>query len=138
MTDKFSSSVRSLIMSKVRQKHTKPEIQVRSILHRAGFRFSLHRKDLPGNPDIILPKYKTVIFVHGCFWHQHKNCPKSARPTTKVEFWNNKLDKNIARDAVNIELLKKASWKVITVWECELKKNNIENLTERLASNLRL
>ena len=119
-------------MSKVSGKETKPEILVRKLLFSKGFRYRKNVKSLPGNPDIVLPKYKTVIFVHGCFWHQHEGCRKSSRPTTNVEFWNNKLNKNVARDASNLNHLKKAGWKVLTVWECELKKNAIESLAERL------
>lgn len=130
MPDIFPQEKRSQIMSKVSSKETKPEILIRKLLFSKGFRFRKNVKNLPGKPDIVLPKYKTVIFVHGCFWHQHKNCRKSTRPTSNTEFWNTKLDKNIERDKKNAQLLKKAGWKIITVWECELK--NIEKLKKKL------
>ena len=108
-------------MSRVSGKNTKPEIAVRSLLHNLGFRFRLHRKDLPGKPDITLPKHKKVIFVHGCFWHGHKDCSRSKRPATNEQFWRNKLDKNIERDKTNVNALKKLGWEVLTVWACEVK-----------------
>jgi len=98
MTDVFSQEKRSWIMSRVKGRDTKPEILVRSFIFRMGFRFRLHRRDLPGTPDIVLPRHGKVIFVHGCFWHGHKRCPRSKRPTTNENFWNKKLDGNIKRD----------------------------------------
>jgi DNA mismatch endonuclease (patch repair protein) len=136
MVDIFSKEKRSQIMSKVSGKETKPEILVRKLLFSKGFRYRKNVKSLPGNPDIVLPKYKTVIFVHGCFWHQHEGCRKSIRPTTKIEFWNEKLDKNIVRDTTNVEHLTKAGWKVLTVWECQLKKKDIETLTQEVISQI--
>ena len=130
MVDNLTSEQRKKAMSHVQQINTKPEKQVRSFLHRLGFRFRKNVSSLPGKPDIVLLKYKTVIFVHGCFWHQHEGCRKARRPTSNVEFWNTKLDKNVKRDIKNIELLKETGWKVVVVWECELK--NIETLTENL------
>ncbi len=130
MTDIVPQNKRSEMMSSVKQSHTKPEIAIRKILHREGYRFRLHCKNLPGTPDIVLPKYKTVIFVHGCFWHQHPNCRRSRRPTSNVEFWNTKLDKNIERDGNKSQSLKETGWKVVTVWECELK--DVETLTKNL------
>ncbi|MEW6595843.1 MAG: very short patch repair endonuclease [Thermodesulfobacteriota bacterium] len=121
-------------MSRVSGKNTKPEIAVRSFLHNLGYRFRLHRKDLPGNPDITLPKHKKVIFVHGCFWHGHKDCSRSKRPTTNEEFWRNKLDKNIERDKANVNALKKSGWEVLTVWTCEV--NNTDKLKIKLLSFL--
>ena len=117
-------------MAKVKGKDTTPEKIVRRCLHKAGFRFRLHRKDLPGKPDIVLPKYKTVIFVHGCFWHGHEGCSRSRRPTTNVDFWIDKLDRNICRDQGYHAALREMGWKVIVVWECELK--NAAVLSERL------
>jgi DNA mismatch endonuclease (patch repair protein) len=108
------------MMAKVRNRDTAPEILVRKILHAAGFRFRLYRRDLPGRPDIVLPRHRKVIFVHGCFWHGH-DCPRGKRPTTNMEFWNAKLDKNIARDAAVRAELEKLGWSVLTVWECETK-----------------
>jgi len=133
--DVFSKEKRSRIMAKVKGKDTKPELVVRSLLHRMGYRFRLHRRDLPGNPDIVLPKYKKVIFVHGCFWHGHKGCPRSKRPTTNVDFWNAKLDKTIERDSMNIHKLKNKGWEPIVVWGCEVK--DIGNLSEKLNAFLK-
>lgn len=134
MADIFTEKKRSQIMSKVSSKETKPEILIRKILFSNGFRFRKNDKKLPGKPDIVLPKYKTVIFVNGCFWHQHEGCARSRRPTSNVEFWNTKLDKNMERDANNIKLLRGAHWNVITVWECELK--NLEILTDKLINKI--
>ena len=125
MADSVSQAKRTEIMSSVKQRHTKPEIVVRKILHRHRFRFRLHNKKLPGTPDIILPKHKAVIFVHGCFWHQHEGCRKSRRPTSNVEFWNEKLDKNVARDSRKESELKKLGWKVLTIWDCEIKDEDL-------------
>ena len=108
-------------MGKVKGKNTKPELIVRSMLHKMGYRFRLYRKDLPGNPDIILPKLKKVIFVNGCFWHGHENCKRSKRPTTNSDFWNEKLNKNIHRDKKNIEELNNKGWNSLMVWTCEIK-----------------
>lgn len=119
-------------MSHISGKNTKPEILVRSLLHRMGYRFRIHKKDLPGRPDICLPKHKKVIFVHGCFWHGHENCPRSKRPTTNVEFWNKKIDGNIERDKENIKKLKQLGWQTLTIWTCEIK--NQEELKNKLIS----
>ena len=112
-------------MAAIKSKNTKPEIAVRKLLHSLGYRFRLHRKDLPGSPDIVLPKYKTVIFVHGCFWHRHKGCKYKTTPKTRKEFWENKFNENIKRDKNNFKELKKLNWKVLVIWECQLK--NLEN-----------
>jgi len=105
-------------MSSVKNKNTKPERFVRSLLHAGGLRFRLHKKDLPGSPDIVLPKFNTVIFVHGCFWHGH-DCSKGRRPETNTDFWNEKLDRNLQRDKINYEALKNLGWNVKIIWECE-------------------
>jgi len=117
-------------MGKVNGKNTKPELLVRSMLHKMGYRFRLYRRDLPGNPDIILPKFKKVIFVHGCFWHGHENCMRSKRPTTNREFWNDKLSKNISRDKKNTEKLHDKGWESLIIWTCETK--NREHLKQKL------
>ena len=122
MTDPFSKEKRSWIMSRVRGRDTKPEILVRSFVHRMGFRFRIHRRDLPGNPDIVLPRHGKVIFVHGCFWHGHRGCPRSKRPTTNEEFWNKKLDGNIKRDRRFRRAVSRMGWRVLVVWECETRK----------------
>ncbi|MBA3572860.1 MAG: DNA mismatch endonuclease Vsr [Pyrinomonadaceae bacterium] len=122
MTDMFSKEKRSWIMGRVRGGDTKPEIQVRSIIHRMGFRFRLHRRELPGKPDIVLPRHGKVIFVHGCFWHGHKRCTRSKRPTTNMGFWNRKLDMNIKRDKISQRKLRSKGWKVMVVWQCETRR----------------
>ena len=110
MTDVFDKKKRSEIMSSVKSKDTKPELIVRNLLHLMGYRFRLHREDLPGSPDIVLPKYKTVIFVHGCFWHGHEGCPRAKLPKTNTEVWRGKIEKNIERDQRNICELKSLGW----------------------------
>ena len=123
--DVFSREKRSQIMSRVSGKNTKPEIVIRSLLHNMGYRFRLHRNNLPGKPDITLPKYKKIIFVHGCFWHGHVDCPRAKRPTTNQKFWNEKLNKNIERDKITIKNLKQLGWDVLTVWTCEVKDTEL-------------
>ena len=120
--DHLSSEKRSWNMSRIRSKNTKPEMHVRSALHRAGYRFRLHVKDLPGKPDIVLPKYKTVIFVHGCFWHRHKGCSRATMPSSNQEYWKQKFKQNVERDKREQAELKKLGWNVIVVWECEVEK----------------
>ena len=115
------SEQRSRNMSAIKSKNTKPEIAVRKLLHSMGYRFRLHRKDLPGSPDIVLPKYKTVIFVHGCFWHRHENCKYASTPKTRKEFWEKKFRENINRDNLNQANLSLRGWKIIIIWECQLK-----------------
>jgi len=138
--DVFSREKRSQIMSRVSGKDTKPELIVRSQLHKLGYRFRLHRKDLPGKPDITLPRHKKVIFVHGCFWHGHTDCRRSKRPAINKKFWDEKLDKNIKRDAENIKKLQKLGWKVLVIWTCEvhdinkLKKHLLLFLEENIIS----
>ena len=120
------SDQRSRNMSAIKSKNTKPEIAVRKLLHSMGYRFRLHRKDLPGSPDIVLPKYKTVIFVHGCFWHRHENCKYASTPKTRQEFWEAKFRENINRDKLNQENLSSKGWKIIIVWECEIKDKDFD------------
>jgi len=129
MSDIFSNPKRSEIMSKISSKETKPEILVRKYLFSKGFRYRKNVKELPGKPDIVLPKYKTIIFVHGCFWHGHESCKKSALPATNLEFWKDKLEKNKERDKSNILKLKEIGWKVIVIWQCELKNSTVRNNT---------
>jgi len=121
-------------MSRIKGKDTKPEILVRSILHRLGYRFRKNVTHLPGKPDIVLPKYKTIIFVHGCFWHQHKGCAKCKIPKSKVDFWTEKLGKNVERDKKHKRELEEMGWKIIYLWECEIKSEN--QVKERLKSFL--
>lgn len=121
--DIISKEKRSWNMSRIRSKDTKPEKIVRSLLHRMGYRFRLHVKDLPGKPDIVLPKYKTVIFVHGCFWHRHKGCKYAYTPKSRIEFWEKKFADNIARFKIVKNELTHLKWKVVVIWECEIKSN---------------
>ncbi|WP_439524130.1 very short patch repair endonuclease [Marivita sp.] len=121
MTDRISKEHRSWNMSRIRGKDTKPELILRSLLHRAGFRFRLHVPGLPGKPDIVLPKYCTVIFVHGCFWHRHEGCSNSTMPKTRPQFWQEKFDRTVERDWEKQAKLESAGWRVLTVWECELR-----------------
>lgn len=121
MTDHLTAADRSHLMSRVRQRSTTPECVVRSELHRLGYRFRLHRVELPGTPDIVLPCHRRVVFVHGCFWHGHRGCGRSRRPATNVRFWTAKLDRNIERDSENLERLRRLGWKVTVIWECETK-----------------
>jgi len=118
--DRISPEKRSWNMSRIRGENTKPEIIVRSLLHRNGYRFRLHKKDLPGKPDIVLPKHKIVVLVNGCFWHQHKNCSNSNIPKTNTKFWRDKLKKNVLRDIEKKAELRKLGWRIYTVWECQL------------------
>lgn len=138
MADVFSKEKRSQIMACVRSQDTKPEIIVRKALFGLGFRFRLHRKDLPGTPDIILPKYKAVIFVHGCFWHGHEGCKRADLPTTRQEYWRDKITRNKSRDKTSQSNLEAAGWKALIVYECELtvkkRVDTINNLVSQLKS----
>ena len=124
MADSLTSEHRSWNMSRIKGQNTTPERQLRSLMHRAGFRFRLHVKGLPGRPDIVLPKYRSVIFVHGCFWHQHPGCKNATMPSTRREFWAKKLNGNVCRDQRNRALLEAIGWTVLTVWECEIEANS--------------
>ncbi len=135
MTDTISKERRSWNMSRIRGKDTGPERAVRSLLHRMGYRFRLHRNDLPGKPDIVLPKYRTAIFVHGCFWHRHPRCRYAYTPKTRVKFWKNKFAENVARDRRAMRALRRLGWRVIVIWECEVSTG--ESLAKRLVSTLR-
>lgn len=126
--DVHTSEQRHRNMSAVKSKDTKPEILVRKGLHAAGYRFRLHVKDLPGNPDIVLPKYKIVIFVNGCFWHRHPGCKYASTPASNADFWKAKFEANIARDKRNYTQLEKLGWKVIVIWECEIRQGEISKL----------
>jgi DNA mismatch endonuclease (patch repair protein) len=132
--DRYSKEDRSRVMSKVKSRDTQPEVIVRSTLHRLGFRFRLHRADLPGKPDIVLPRFRKLIFVNGCFWHQHQGCSRAKRPQTNVDFWNPKLDRNIARDLENNEGLASRSWESLIIWECETRQ--LDRLVQRLLAFL--
>ena len=133
--DIWSKAKRSEVMSHIRGRDTKPELVVRSLLHRAGLRFSLRRKDLPGRPDLVLSKYQTVIFVHGCFWHRHKGCKVATVPKTRKAFWLAKFTGNVARDKRNIRSLERQDWKVIVVWSCDVLRDP-KAVLERLLKDL--
>ena len=136
MSDVHSPATRSYNMSQIKGKNTKPEMLVRQYLHACGLRYRLHTKDLPGKPDIVLPKYKTVVFVHGCFWHQHKGCRYFVVPKTRTEFWMNKIGRNVANDERQQAELTAAGWRVLTVWECELKPALREHTLPQLFSTI--
>lgn len=137
LADIFTKKKRSQIMASITGKETKPEISVRSYLFRQGFRFRKNVKTIPGKPDIVLPKYQTIIFIHGCFWHGH-NCKKATRPTSNTEFWNTKIQGNIERDKQVKSELKKIGWKILTVWDCELKsKERFDDTMRKLILNLK-
>ncbi len=120
--DIMSKEERSRSMSLIKSRDTQPEKTVRSLLHKMGFRFSLQRKDLPGKPDIVLPKYKTVIFVHGCFWHRHYNCKRASTPKSNIEFWQAKFEANKKRDRRARKANRDLGWNVIIIWECQISK----------------
>lgn len=135
MTDRFTESKRSRIMSRVRSKNTTTEKLVRSILHKMGYRFRLHVKNLPGKPDIVLPRFRKIIFVNGCFWHGHPDCKRATRPATNVEFWNKKIDGNIERDNKISRDLMKLGWQVLVIWQCQTK--DVKSLMQRLTGFLK-
>ncbi|MBK8659176.1 MAG: DNA mismatch endonuclease Vsr [Bacteroidetes bacterium] len=136
MADVHTSEQRSYNMSRIKGKDTKPEMMVRSFLHTNGFRYKLHDKTLPGKPDIVLTKYKTVIFVNGCFWHGHNNCKYATIPKTRTDWWLQKINGNKANDTKHTQALRKLHWRVISLWECELKPAKRDRTLERLLSKL--
>src|SRR6478736_1959577 len=131
MSDVHSKKVRSYNMSKIKGKDTKPEILVRKFLFSKGLRYRLHDRKLPGKPDLALSKYKTVVMIHGCYWHGHEGCKYFVVPKTRTEWWMSKINGNQIRDMTNISDLKKTGWKVLTVWECELKTEKREKTLDR-------
>jgi len=136
MMDIVDPATRSRMMSGIKGKNTKPEISVRRHLHRMGFRFRLHDEGLAGNPDIILPKWRACVFVHGCFWHRHEGCRFTTMPSTRTDFWNEKFSRNVQRDRQVVMRLREAGWRVATVWECALKKDEVATV-KRLAEWIR-
>lgn len=134
MVDKLTPAHRSWNMSRIKASNTKPERIVRSLLHQMGFRFRLYREDLPGKPDIVLPKFHTVIFVHGCFWHRHEGCKECTTPKSNTEFWLDKFRKNVERDDRVAQSLENLGWKVVVVWSCETK--DLSELSKRLFEEL--
>jgi DNA mismatch endonuclease (patch repair protein) len=136
MTDHLTQQERSRNMSRVKGRDTKPELLVRSIVHRLGYRFRLHGKKLPGRPDVVLARHRKVIFVHGCFWHGHTGCRRAARPSSNREFWDKKIEGNIARDAANIRALRQAGWKALVIWQCAMKdRERLENTLAKFLSD---
>lgn len=136
MADVHDKVTRSYNMSQIKSKNTKPEILVRKYLFANGFRYRLNDKKLPGKPDIVLPKYKTVIFVNGCFWHGHENCKYFKLPDTRAEWWKDKIDKNKAKDNDSIQKLKNEGWQVLVIWECDLKNKEKEEVLNNLYSKI--
>jgi DNA mismatch endonuclease (patch repair protein) len=131
--DIVSAKKRSEMMSGIKGRNTRPEMLVRSYLHAKGFRFRLHLRDLPGSPDLVLPKYRACIFVHGCFWHRHQGCRYATTPATRADFWEQKLEGNVTRDHRNVQLLLEAGWRVLIVWECGLRQRaNLEDISNWL------
>jgi DNA mismatch endonuclease, patch repair protein len=133
--DSLTKRARSWNMSRIRGRDTAPERAVRSILHRLGYRFRLHSRSLPGRPDVVLPRYKTVVFVHGCFWHRHKRCPFAYMPKSRTKFWTEKFTGNVERDRRAVRTLRSVGWRVLVVWECELR--DAQSVSRRLDNELR-
>lgn len=129
--DVVDKATRSRMMAAIKGKNTQPELALRRFLHAWGYRFRLHRKDLPGKPDIVMPRLRTCIFVHGCFWHRHLGCQYATTPKTRCEFWEGKFARNVERDLENVRALEVLGWKVMTVWECEIRQG-AEHLAELL------
>lgn len=137
MRDRLSKERRSWNMSRIRGRNTTPEVVVRSVLHKMGYRFRLHVRDLPGKPDIVLPKHRTVVFVHGCFWHRHRGCKNCTTPSNNREFWVEKLEGNAARDRLSRRALVRLGWRVALVWECETAKpRSLDRVRKRLQKAL--
>ena len=140
LLDVHDKKTRSYNMSRIKGKNTKPEETVRKYLFSKGFRYRKNDKNLPGSPDIVLPKYKTIVFVNGCFWHKHEGCKYFVWPSNNAEFWKAKIESNVQRDQQIFETLDKMGWNLIVIWECELKasviKNTLENITKNIISNL--
>ena len=134
VTDTLSKAARSERMSRIRGKDTGPERQVRSLLHRAGYRFRLHVSSLPGKPDIVLSKHRAVVFVHGCFWHRHRGCKGATTPKSHRKFWADKFARNVANDRKHVRRLRRLGWRVIIVWECRLK--HPDKVLDRLRKDL--
>ena len=137
MTDVVSQTTRSRMMAGIRGKNTRPEVILRRALHAHGFRYRLHDRRLPGTPDLVFPRYGAVCLIHGCFWHRHPGCAYATTPATRPEFWNAKLDANVARDERNRRKLLKAGWRVAIVWECALRKGGETEVVSNLDRWLR-
>lgn len=136
MADVHDKKTRSYNMSRIKGKNTKPEILVRRFLFSKGFRYRLHDPKLPGKPDIILPKYKTAIFIHGCFWHGHRGCKYFVIPKTRTQWWLDKINGNVANDKRKQKALRKTGWRVINIWECQLRANKVDKVLNKLLQNI--
>lgn len=136
MTDRISAEKRSWNMSRIRGKDTKIEVLVRSWLFSRGFRFRKNDRRYPGTPDIVLPKYRTVVFINGCFWHRHEGCRYATTPKTRTDFWTKKFERNVENDRIHRAQLEEMGWNVIVIWECELKKDRFEETMQKLESEL--
>jgi DNA mismatch endonuclease (patch repair protein) len=136
MADVHSKKTRSYNMSMIRSKDTKPEMIVRKYLHKNGFRYKIHDSSISGKPDLVLPKYKTVIFVNGCFWHSHTGCRYFVIPKTRTDWWKAKLNRNKKKDQENFKILRKDSWKVICIWECDLKSEKTDKTLSKLLKQI--
>lgn len=134
--DIWNKQKRSEVMSKIRSKNTKPELIIRSALFRQGYRFRIHRKDLPGCPDIVFPSRRVAIFIHGCFWHLHQACRDGTIPKTSTDHWKAKLERNVVRDKEHVQRLEEMNWRVMTIWECEIQKN-LDEVINRVVSFLK-
>lgn len=132
MSDTFSPEQRHQVMSRIRDKNTRPELAVRRYIHGSGLRYSLHAKNLPGKPDMVLRKFKVVVFINGCFWHAHEGCKYFRFPKTNREYWERKINANVARDKQSYDTLRWDGWRVLVVWECELKNGNADARCARL------
>ena len=137
MVDVVDKITRSRMMAGIKGKDTKPELALRSALHRQGLRFRLHAKKLPGRPDMIFPKYRAAVQVHGCFWHRHTNCAFCTTPSSNTRFWKTKFDETVERDALKLETLRNLGWRVAVVWECSVKDKGADAISRRLAKWLR-
>lgn len=133
--DTLTREDRSRTMAAIRSKNTKPELKIRKALHAMGMRYILHDKRFPGKPDLVFPKYRTAVFINGCFWHGHKNCRrKSVKiPMTNTEYWKKKIEGNITRDIINIKAIKKRGWQVLNIWECQISETSINKLHKRIS-----
>lgn len=136
MRDRLTPEQRSAQMRRIRKTNTRPEIAVRRVAHALGLRFRLHRRDLPGSPDLVFPSHRKLIFVHGCFWHQHEGCRLARKPGTRLDYWLPKLDRNVQRDRDVQERLRAAGWQSFVIWECETKKPSIVEQRVRRLFNL--
>lgn len=136
MVDIVDQKTRSRMMAGIGPKNTKPELIVRRSLHSRGFRYRLHDRRFPGKPDIVLPKYRTVIFVHGCFWHRHEGCPKATTPATRPDFWKAKFRRNVERDQENREAVRRLGWRPLVVWECQLASGQLDETIDTLIASL--